>query len=111
MLALDRVRCLISGCAITRGMEEAQGKIERVQPKSRPTDALEGFQARKRCEASESPYIPGYLDVYDLGMDPSQGGHSDDLACGPDVSSDCGKCGNDESGRISSTAPSRQNEM
>lgn len=79
--------------------------------KRRPTDALEGFQARKRCEASESPYIPGYLDVYDLGMDPSQGGHSDDLACGPDVSSDCGNCGNDESGRISGTAPSRQNEM
>lgn len=92
-------------------MEEAQGKTERIQPKRRPTDALEGFQARKRREASESPYTPGYLDVHDLGMDPFQGRHSDDLACGPDVSSDCGNCGNDESDRIPSTAPSRQNEM
>lgn len=89
-------------------MEEAQGKTERIQPKRRPTDALEGFQARKRREVSESPYIPGgYWDVHDRGMDPSQGRHSDDLACGPDVSSDSSNCGNDESGRISSTAPSR----
>lgn len=92
-------------------MEEAQGKTERIQPKRRPTDALKGFQAITRREASESPYIPGYLDVHDLDMDPSQGRHSDDLAYGPDVSSDCGNCGNEESGRISSAAPSRQNEM